>query len=63
MGVAGVPFQFNTINNYAIGVYDLEVYVNGVKVMHTAVGPNMFEINEAYAIEASDVLMVVGVMA
>jgi len=59
----GVPAIFDTVNGYMGGVYDLEVYVNGLKVEFTHNGGTSFELNLAYAIEPTDNIMVIGVKA
>ena len=63
VGPAGAPFVFNTVATFAMGVYDTEVYVNGVRVAFVQNGPQDFELNLVYDIEPTDIVRVVGVQA
>jgi hypothetical protein len=62
-GPMGAAVPFNTVASYRGGVYDLEVYVNGLKVEFTHVGGNAFELTLAYDLEATDNIMVIGVQS
>jgi hypothetical protein len=48
---------------FAEGSFDTEVYVNGLRVAFTQMNPNDFDLNLVYAIEASDIIRIVGVQA
>ena len=61
-GVAGGT-TFTTGNVYRGGIYDLEVYVNGLRVKFDQNGPNEFDIDTVYDLEATDIITVIGVQA
>jgi hypothetical protein len=59
---ANTPAQIVTVGLFAFGANnDMEVYVNGVRVAFTQIDPLTVELNLVYAIEASDIVRVVGV--
>jgi len=60
-GAAGVAVPFNTVGDFKGGVYDTEIYVNGLRVAFTQGGPNAFELNLNYDLEPTDIVRVVGV--
>lgn len=60
-GFTGKNFQ--TTANFLGGTFDLEVYVNGLRVEFVQNGPADFDVTTVYDLEATDKVTVIGVQA
>jgi len=60
-GPANSDVPFNTLSSYEGGNFDLEVYVNGLRVDFTQLAAKDFTLNVNYDLEPTDIITVIGV--
>jgi len=59
--VKNSDLTFNTLTNFMTAPYDMELYVNGIRVDFDQLGANEFKLNLPYDIDATDIVKVYGI--